>query len=164
VKNFRDTNPKLTAFWRSMDSLIRTTAMDYESDRSLQLELPTGEFLRHFQVRVWKKDDARGFESITIRGDHSQQSRQSRLWGGTLTENVTQRMARDVLADSLLRLEKAGFRVVFHAHDEVVLAVPTQGAQEAFEEAKQLMQVAPEWAPDLPLQVEGGLSDTYTKL
>jgi DNA polymerase len=149
-----------------MDELIRHAMLDYEGEdaRTLKVEMPTGEFLRHFQVRGWIKGESRGIESLTIRGDYSQQSRQSRLWGGTLTENVTQRMARDVLADSLLRLERAGFTVVFHAHDEVVLAVPEQGAKDCFEEAKRVMEVAPEWAPDLPLQVEGGLSDTYTKL
>jgi DNA polymerase len=166
VRDFRDTNPKLTQFWRKMDELIRHAMLDYEGEdaHTLKVEMPTGEFLRHFQVRGWIKGESRGIESLTIRGDYSQQSRQSRLWGGTLTENVTQRMARDVLADSLLRLERAGFNVVFHAHDEVVLAVPEQGAKDCFEEAKRVMEVAPEWAPDLPLQVEGGLSDTYTKL
>lgn len=164
VKDFRSTNPKLVEFWRTMDQLIRAAAIDFEGDRTLSLQLPTGESLRHFHVRAWAKDGARGHESLTIRGDFSQQSRQPRLWGGTLTENVTQRMARDILADSLLRLERAGFTVVFHAHDEVVLAVPEAGAEDSLQEAKRLMEVAPEWCDDLPLQVEGDLADRYTKL
>jgi len=91
-------------------------------------------------------------------------SRQPRLWGGTLTENVTQRMARDVLADSILRLDAAGFRVVFHAHDEVILALPEAGAKAAFDEAASLMSTAPEWCPDLPVAVDGALSPHYVKL
>jgi len=85
------------------------------------------------------------------------------LWGGVLVENVTQRMARDVLAEAVLRLEDAGFPVIFHAHDEVVLEVDKNAGGETVREASEIMKQAPDWAPDLPLDVEGGFHSHYTK-
>lgn len=159
VKEFRASNPLITQMWRKFDAQIRSAA--FQNDRHLEIEMPTGEFLHHFGVRA--KADG-GFESFTIKGDFSQQSLQPRLWGGTLAENVTQRMARDILADSILRLEKAGFPVIFHAHDEVILALPTAGARAALKEAEALMSIPPDWCPDLPVGVDGDISPCYTKL
>jgi DNA polymerase len=159
VRIFRDSNPKITAFWRKFDGLVKGAAMS--NARHLEIEMPTGDFLRHFNVR---QGAGGSFQSYAVRGDFSQRSKQDSLWGGVLTENVTQRMARDILGEAILRLEKAGFPVIFHAHDEVILAVPEHGAEDALKEASRLMSIAPDWCPDLPLAVEGGIMDHYTKL
>ena len=45
-------------------------------------------------------------------------------YGGKLTENIIQAVARDCLAESIFRLHKAGYKIAFHVHDEVVLDVP----------------------------------------
>ena len=90
-------------------------------------------------------------------------SKQPNLWGGTMAENVTQRMARDVLAEAVVRLENAGLPVVFHAHDEVILEVDIGSREEAKREAEKILMMAPPWAPDLPLGVEGDFADTYVK-
>jgi len=160
VRDFRASNPKITALWRRFDMLIRAAAMD--KAKRLGIEMPTGDFLYHFNVR--QKAGGGNYESYAVRGDYSERSKQGRLWGGVLTENVTQRMARDVLAEAVLRLEKSGFPVIFHAHDEVILALPIHGAREALKEAERVMSIPPDWCPDIPLGVEGGLSPHYTKL
>ncbi len=72
-------------------------------------------------------------------------------------------MARDVLAEAVIRLENAGLPVVFHAHDEVILEVDITSKEEAKRAAEQILGVAPAWAPDLPLGVEGDFADTYVK-
>lgn len=158
VDAFRKANPKIVAFWRMFDQKIKTAVRD--SDHTLTIEMPTGDKLQHFNIRA---KGERQYESFTIKGDFSQMSIQPRLWGGTLTENVTQRMARDVMAESILKLESAGLPVIFHAHDEVVLALPIAGAEAALKEAEQIMSKPPEWAEGLPLGVEGFLSPHYTK-
>lgn len=160
VDDFRKTNPKIVRKWRELDQLIRRTALSRD-DRTLMLQMPTGDWLTHFNVRSKIQG---GYESFTIKSDFSQMSHQSRLWGGTLTENITQRMARDILGEALLRLEKAGIPVVFHAHDEAVIALNEATAQQEFEEAKRIMAVPPEWCADLPIEVDGGIFDHYTKL
>ena len=82
-------------------------------------------------------------------------------YGGKLTENITQAVARDCLAEALERLEAAGFPVVFHVHDEVVIdAAPEQASLEAVVE---IMKQPPAWAPDLPLNADGWIGGYYRK-
>ncbi len=157
VTAFRSGNPKIVAFWNRLDNLISNTAKD--KSRHLVLDLPSGDSLQYFSVR----SRSGGFEGYVTKGDFSHTSCQPRLWGGTLTENVTQRTARDVLASAIVRLEEAGLRVAFHVHDEVILEVPLDSKAEAKEEAEHIMTTPPEWAADLPLGVEGDFADAYTK-
>ena len=157
IKGFRAANPKITNFWRRLDSMIASAARD--KSKHLAIDLPSGDTLQYYTIRASKK----GFEGFTTKGDFGHQSLQPRLWGGTLTENVTQRTARDVLANAIINLEAAGFPVLFHAHDEVILEVPVDSKDEAAAEATKILTTPPAWASDLPLGVEGGFADSYTK-
>ena len=171
VDMWRSLNPQIIAFWRSLDETIKAATLD--KAKLLEIEMPTGDVLRHFTVRHFskmtvdpetgEKATKRGYESYTTRGDFTPMSHQPNLWGGTLTENVTQRMARDVLAEAVIRLEEAGLPVIFHAHDEVILEVDISSKEEAKQAAEEILRIAPEWAPDLPLGVEGDFADTYVK-
>jgi len=169
VSRFREKNPLITKMWRDFDGLLSNALMD--RSHTLDIEMPNGEWLRHFRInQVMKKDPKTGrvrssFQSFTVKGDSGKASLQTNLWGGGLTENVTQRMARDVMALALVNLSKAGFNIVFSAHDEAVLAVDDDETKEdARREAERILSVPPPWADDLPLQVEGDFSNRYTKL
>ena len=157
VKGFRAANPKVTAFWRRLDSIIASAARD--KSKHLSIDMPSGDTLQYFNVRSSKG----GYEGFTIKGDFGHQSLQPRLWGGTLCENTVQRAARDILANAVVNLEAAGLRAVFHAHDEVILEVPVDSKDEAAAEATKILTTPPAWASDLPLGVEGGFADSYTK-
>lgn len=162
VADYRRSNSKIVSMWKDFDGLIRSAAKEHTP---LIMQMPTGDSLMHFNVKAKKGGRAGGgYESLTIRGERSNQSRQPRLWGGTLTENVTQRMARDVMADGLLRLDREGFNIVFHAHDEIILAVDVSSAESDLQEAQRLLSIPPEWANDLPLAVAGGLFEHYVKM
>lgn len=157
VLSFRRAYPKVQQLWNRFDEDIRRAALAKE-DLGVQME--TGEYLRHFGVRATLR---RGYESWTIKSDYTHGSHQPRLWGGTLTENVVQRMARDVLGEGILRLERAGFVIAFSAHDELVLVIDRDNKEDAKREAMRLMSIAPDWAPGLPLGVEGDFSERYSK-
>ena len=81
-------------------------------------------------------------------------------YGGKLTENVTQAIARDCLAESLLRVKNAGFKTVMHIHDEIVVE-----AEESVtvEELCDIMGQDIDWAPGLLLKAEGFESYYYKK-
>jgi DNA polymerase len=67
------------------------------------------------------------------------------LW----TENVVSGIARDLLAEAMLRIEAAGYSIVLHVHDEIVAEVPENfGSTEEF---TRLMTQRPSWALDLPI-------------
>ena len=159
VDGFRRANPKVVQLWRDLDRHIAKAAA--ESERQLVVDMPSGEPLFHFNVH---QNGQRGFESYVVNCGDSFTNRQPRLWGGTLTENVTQRMARDILAEAIVKLEAAGLPVVFTVHDEVVLEVDDDASkEEAKKIAEEILVTAPEWAQDLPLGVEGTFAAAYTK-
>ena len=81
-------------------------------------------------------------------------------WGGKLVENIVQAVARDCLAESIRRLEAAGYKIVFHVHDEVVIEA-REG--QTLEDVCDLMGQAPAWAVGLPLRADGWTGDYYTK-
>ena len=75
-------------------------------------------------------------------------------YGGKLTENVIQAVARDILTHALVKLQKAGYPVVLHVHDEVAAEVPDGfGSVEEFE---RIMEDIPEWCRDWPIRAAGG--------
>ncbi len=98
-----------------------------------------------------------------MKGDFSHASKQYRLWGGTLAENVAQRMARDVLGNAVVSLEDAGFDVAFTSHDEGILEIDKDNKDDAKAEAVQIMTRVPTWCRGLPLAVEGDFCERYTK-
>lgn len=158
IAGFRANNPKIVQFWRKLDNLISSAARD--KSKHLAIDMPTGDMLQYFTVRPKVK----GYEGFVTRGDFGFQSQQPRLWGGTLTENVTQRMARDVLANAVLNLEAAGLPVLFTSHDEAILEIDDDATKdEAVAEANRILAQTPEWAPGLVLATEGNLATAYTK-
>lgn len=86
-----------------------------------------------------------------------------RLWQGLITENLAQGLARDIFADSLVRLEKSGHKILFHVHDEVIIETAEEGADEVLEDVIKIMSTPPDWIPDIPLAAEGAVLDHYEK-
>lgn len=75
-------------------------------------------------------------------------------YGGMLTENVCQAVARDILMNAMLNLQLKGYSIVLHVHDEIVVEVPeTYGSVEEFET---IMSTMPIWAKDWPIKAKGG--------
>lgn len=86
------------------------------------------------------------------------------LWGGTLLENIIQALARIVVADQMLEIDKLdGVQVVGMTHDEVISVCHKDVAEERFNDCIRLMSVPPIWAPDVPLAAEGGWAVNYSK-
>jgi DNA polymerase bacteriophage-type len=159
IQTFRACNPKITAFWKRLDSIIASAARD--KTKSFSIDLPSGDTLQYFNVRP---KSGGGMEGYVTKTDFGYQSHQPRLWGGTLTENVTQRTARDIMAHAIVNLEAAGFPVVFSVHDEVILELDDDaGKDDAVREAEIILKTPPEWAADLPLGTEGSFATAYTK-
>jgi hypothetical protein len=135
------------------------------------LEMPTGENLRHWFCRripkievdpeTGEKKTRWSWMTMTVKGDMSTAS--YRVWGGFLTENMCQRMSRDVIAPKILELEAAGIPVLFSSHDEIIGEVDEDIAEAELARAAAIMKVPPPWAPDLPLDVDGGVYSHYCK-
>jgi DNA polymerase bacteriophage-type len=102
-------------------------------------------------------------DSLSFKGVNAVTRRWERQWsfGGHLTENVVQAMARDIMATAMLRVEQAGYPVVLTVHDEVVTDTPV--GHGSLDEFVQLVQTLPRWADGLPVAAEGWEGERYRK-
>lgn len=85
---------------------------------------------------------------------------QTDTWGGKLVENITQAVARDCLAETLLRLKRKGLTAVFHVHDEIIVEVDNAGQ---LQDILAVMAEPLDWAPGLPLKGDGFTDIYYRK-
>lgn len=171
VDAWRAANPNIVAFWSALDRVARTVIRRktsarigkvalYWQDDKMFMRLPSGRNLcyqsPHFTVNRFGSD-AIGYYAPNAAGQMVVQE----TFGGKLAENATQAIARDILAHALLTLEKNGYPVIFHVHDESVIEKPI--GQGSLEEACRLMAIAPDWAKDLPLRADGYECAYYQK-
>lgn len=127
----------------------------------LTIQLPSGRKL--FYALPHLVADEYGRERLHYWGTNQTSRKWCRLetYGGKLVENITQAVARDCLAVSIERLEAAGWPVVFHVHDEVIIDCPKEKAD--LREVCRIMSQPIPWAAGLPLKAEGWIGDFFTK-
>src|SRR6185369_3726782 len=131
-------------------------------DNVLYCRLPSGRNLTYHTPRLemgttsWGKQTLRltymGWNSNYLNGPVGWMKLDT--YGPKLAENVIQAVARDILAYSMLNLDKAGYPIVLHVHDEIVAEVPKGwGSVEEFE---RIMSQMPPWAASWPVKAAGG--------
>ncbi len=106
-----------------------------------------------------------GNAAISYMGQNQTTKKWERIptYGGKLTENIVQAIARDCLAESMKALVNAGYVPVFHIHDEVICEVPVNNENFSLEKAVEIMCKPIKWAEDLPLNADGFTSKYYKK-
>lgn len=93
---------------------------------------------------------------------YGQGRNKARIYAGKVTENIVQHLARNVIADNMIRIEReTGYRIALSVHDEVVLVVPEEDAQQVLDDVQAIMRTPPVWWPDLVTWSEGDIADTY---
>lgn len=180
VMRWRDTNPKIRDLWYAFDSAaieviqnggsvsVRGCTLareyDYKQNRiCLSIQLPSGRKL--FYVDPAIGENRWGNPSITYMGlnDKNKWGR-IETYGGKLVENCVQAIARDCLAQAIEHLEEAGFPVVFHVHDEVVIDIaPYADHDTMLKTVVQIMAQPIPWAQGLPLGAEGWVGTFFKK-
>src|SRR5882672_6212480 len=185
IETYRATNPEITELWRAMDeaakNAIENPGTVYQHRSGLRfgvkgsvlyMKLPSGRFLAYLHpkietVVVEGDDGPYEREQITFTGVNPITYQWCRMYtyGGKLTENATQALARDVLAAGILRVEAAGYPVVLHVHDEIVAEVGEGDLviDKSLSEFIALLNVTPEWIGDCPLKVAGWQGGRYRK-
>lgn len=171
VSQWRLANPHITEFWWKVDAAAFKAVKErcaVQMDRLLFeyrggilfIYLPSGRKLSYVKPRL--ELNRFGREGITYEGvGESKKWTRIETYGPKMVENIVQAVSRDILAEAMLRLEKAGFDIVMHVHDEVVLEVP-EGVS-SVEEVNELMAVNPSWTMGLPLKAAGFESAFYKK-
>jgi DNA polymerase len=181
VETFRKVNNKLVQLWADLEEAATLAVQDpgtayripngkiafqcHRKRHYMVCKLPSGRYLYYIRPRIEETETPWGAtrDALTYETTNSYTRKWSRVstFGGKLTENVVQAIARDMLAEAMMRLETAGYRVVLTVHDEIVAEAPHGfGSQEEFD---RIMSEVPVWAEGFPVAVEGFEADRYRK-
>lgn len=181
VNDWRNANPHTVNLWYDIQSAaieviahggsvkVRDLVLSREYDAiygtcCMTVLLPSGRKLYYIEPSL--SENRWGSTSIAYLGvdQTSKKWKQIETYGGKLTENVVQAIARDCLAIAIENLESAGFPIVFHVHDEVVIDVkPFADNKTMLEKVEQIMTTPIEWAPGLPLGADGWVGTFFKK-
>lgn len=173
VRQWREANPNIRRLWyraeaaameavqtKSTVKLAHGVQYRY-SGGFLFADLPSGHSLAYPSPEI-KLDPKFSKEGLTFMApDNTSRMVRQRTWGGTLVENLVQGIARDCLAESLLRLEAAGYVTPLHVHDEAIADAPIGWG--SVEDMTEIMSQPIEWAPGLPLNAAGFECEFYQK-
>lgn len=126
----------------------------------LTVQLPSGRKL--FYPKPFLQENQFGKMAIHYYsvGQQTRRWEVSSTYGGKMTENIVQAIARDCLAETLKRIDAKDLQVVFHVHDEVIIDAPMEVT---VDEICDLMAEPISWAPGLILKGAGFESSYYMK-
>ncbi|MCD7763683.1 MAG: DNA polymerase [Lachnospiraceae bacterium] len=171
IDDWREANPAIVKYWWDVEKAATETVRTHEETEvgkihfefygnALWMVLPSGRRLAYLSPKL--QPNRFGRMSLTFMGvgTNNKWCRQE-TYGGKLVENATQAIARDLLAEAMLRIEKAGYDIVGSVHDEVIVEAPIGVG--SVEELCGLMSESPKWCPDLLLNAAGYSGQYYFK-
>lgn len=177
IQKWRDANPRIVKFWATVEAAAMKALKTGESTTihrgievskrwgMLTIALPSGRIVCYPRARIGTEygDSWRGDHEIIEYEGLNQTTKKweaIRTYGGKLTENIVQSVARDILGIVILRAEAAGLKIVFHIHDEIVVeAEPGQ----TLEDVTAIFSQPIDWCKDLPLKGAGYTTPYYLK-
>ena len=175
VDKWRAANPNIKRLWYTVEnkvmeaiknrSTVRITDKITAIYRSgiLFIELPSGRRIAYPKPRLIDHDKFEGKKKIVFEGMNSKTNKWGWVdtYGGKLVENIVQATARDCLAYSMLKLEKEGYKIVMHVHDEVIIEI--EEGRDELKMVTDLMGQEIPWARGLPLRADGYECSYYQK-
>ena len=164
INIYRDTNWKISHVWREAQNMVshlsrgdsvqfgKEGVVEVIGDRSA-IKLPSSLLMRYDDLQG--EENAQGVEYTyeTRRG-------RTRIYGGKVIENVCQALARCIIAEQMLLINRR-YRPVLTVHDSVICCVENDEAEEAKEYVERCMRYVPKWAKGLPLECESGMAKAY---
>lgn len=167
---YRSANQKIVQFWGDIERAFRYTyqygkpcelrGLRFESlpDCPVVMVLPSGREVHYPHVEM---GDGKYGKTLMLFNELNKTWEST--WGGSLTENAVQAIARDVLGEAILAIEKRGKHVPFHCHDEVMCIVPDDQVDETLAIQIEELSREPAWGAGLPLAAEGRSFQFYQK-
>ena len=168
IQVYRQTYPKIPEFWKAAGK-----ALDYIKDNTLStlgrngilvvegskgIKLPNGMYVKYPNLRKVIKED--GNTEIVYDTKKGRAIIPNRIYGGKVTENVCQALARIVIGKQMLLIAKK-YKVVMTVHDAIACIVPEEDVETAQEFVELCMKIRPDWGTELPLNCEAGNGTSY---
>ncbi len=169
IETYRSSFSMIRNLWRTamggLDAIIANEQMPLDLHEVLIAEgqhgirLPNDLYLRYPNLRTEANPKTHRHEYVydTLRGKNMVATR---IYGGKVVENLCQAVARIVIGEQLVRVAKK-YKVAMTVHDAIACVVPVDEVKSALHYIEESMKVKPSWAPDLPLDCEGGFGDSY---
>ena len=177
---WRSKNPSIVKYWYSVEKAAllavqhkgRVFATGHK-DRQVKFKvmgsfllckLPSGRCIYYAYPEIKEKMTPWGAykNCLFYKGMHQGKWSIKDTYGGKLVENITQAVARDLLAEALLRFDNYGLKIILHVHDEIVSELKEK-TDFNLDAAKVLMDVVPPWAKELPIASSGWIGKYYRK-
>lgn len=168
ISTYRQTYPKIAKFWKTalkaLDAMLQDQQTEFGRDGLLKVEgrkgirLPNGLYLRYPNLRKMQDDD--GNQQYVYDSKKGKQVVTTKIYGGKVTENVCQALARIIIGEQMLRVAKK-YKVVTTVHDAIGCIAPKTEADNAKEYVELCMRLRPSWASELPLNCEAGCGASY---
>jgi len=171
ISQWRKANPNTVKYWKDIERAAIAAVRDGRPQRVknihfffqsgvLFIELPSGRRLAYVRPLIQEGEygDCLSYEGMN---QISKKWERIKTWGGKLVENIVQAIARDCLAVALLRLDAAGYCIVGHVHDEIIIEVDKN--KDCLSHILHVMAQAVPWAEGLPLAAEGFENSYYKK-
>lgn len=173
VTKWREASPKIVKLWKTIEKAAmmavkygETTELAHgirvwRTAKILHIELPSGRRIRYFAPHL--TTNKFGQESLGYQAYDNGKWGNAETFGGKLTENVVQAIARDCLRDAMLSVSLRYPDIVMHIHDEMVVEVPEEHAELALKDICAVMGRPISWAPGLLLRADGYTTEYYRK-
>ncbi len=176
VDLWRDSNRNIVNLWYETERRVKKTIShntvetwaggklrSYIQSGILFIELPSGRCLSYARPKLRPHEKFEGRDQIIFQERNSAGTGwyDSSTYGGKLVENIVQATARDILGYSLMALDKEGYDIVMHVHDEVIIEIEKDRFE--LDKVNKILGVEPEWAKGLPLNAEGFECEYYQK-
>lgn len=177
VNTWREANSEIVNYWYKSEDAVKgaiespglVTRLDHDLAYVMQHEtlfnrLPSGRALAYRGAQILL--GAYGRKEIAYLGENPNNNRYELIksYGGKIVENQVQATARDVLAWAMAELDKKGFKIRFHVHDEIVLEIPADSPEELDAEIREIMALKNvSWTAGLNLQAESYRCAYYLK-
>ncbi|MFH5834573.1 DNA polymerase [Proteiniclasticum sp. C24MP] len=173
VDQWRSSNTAITKFWKdceagAKESIRENSVVQIQkglkfigTPEYLFIELPSG---RRLAYREPKLEESKYGSKITYMGQNQTTNawETQETYGGKLVENIVQATARDCLAVSMIRVEEAGYKIVMHVHDEIIVEASKEDT-DALKKISAIMGKPISWAEGLPLRADAYECDYYQK-
>ena len=164
IKVYRAASANICKLWKDANTMLHelshNKAVPIGAHSVLQplgalqsVLLPSNLTMRYDGLKGTQNDGNVEYTYETRRGP-------TRIYGGKFVENACQALARCIIAEQLLLINKR-YIPVLTVHDSIVVCVPENEVDEAQEYVEQCMRHVPEWAKGLPLDCESGVAKTY---
>ena len=174
VDRWRRANPWAVRYWQKLEDAYTRAMRNVNHEfivgrvaymfdgQHLWYALPSGRVLCYPFARL-ESDGVSYLKAAWKPAQDAKEWPRARLWKGLACENITQATANDLLRHSLRELDRMGFDVVLHVHDEIVIECASEAAEFVAEHLHEVMCTTPDWAQGFPLNAEVKVMERYGK-